>query len=93
MSSDEETSVLKQAVDELAGRLSGSDLLDEVAARLGCEVSANTLMWYVFDHQPGRFDLAYSLVKARYLHADRETVDQVMEQIRSPTLLSEPDDS
>ena len=73
--------MLGEVVDQLGGKLAGSALLDEVDIRLGDQVSANAVMWFVFDRRRGAFDLARALVRARYVQPDRAIVDEVMEQV------------
>lgn len=73
--------MLEEVVEQLSGTLTGSALLDEADTRLGHDVSANALMWFVLDRRRGDFDLARALVRARYLQPDRATVDHVMKQV------------
>lgn len=87
MSSDDDLEMLTDLVQGLGPATPGSALLDEVDERLGHSVSGNALMWFALDREPGNFELARALVRARYLVPNVDTVDEVMAK-----LLNQPKD-
>lgn len=50
-------------------------------------MSGNVLMWFALNREPGNFELARALVRARYLVPNVDTVDGVMAK-----LLNQPND-